>query len=218
MCVVAAATMAPAFAAERTTMVDIPDIARRFQASEPDLAGRIRDARTTAEEIPLPFLKPGQRFVEVITRTGRYPTKFPVLLDGDRAFYLGDRPDELKRIAKESGFRLDTPPAVVAYVALLLRLGQPYSRRLVVLSRLTEVPLMTSPTAEDRARYDTLAAKYANVVRPPVVEMKNGVATGTAFVVRAQALERIRFSVSADGRADISAEVLEPDLPIDLQT
>jgi hypothetical protein len=206
-----------ASAAERMKMVDIPEIARRFEATEPDLAARIRDPGTTAEDIPLPFLKPGQQFAEGITRTGRYPTKFPVLLEGDRATFLGDRPDELKRIARESGFRLDTPAAAVAYVAMLLRLGQPYSRRLMVLNKFTDVPLTTNPSAEERARYDALAAKYANVIRPPVAEVRNGVATGVAYVVHAQDLERVTFSVSPDGRADVRQDVLERDLPIDLQ-
>lgn len=198
-------------------MVDIAEIARGFEAPEPALAARIRDPRTTAEEIPLAFLKPDQRFVEVITRTGRYPTKFPVLLERNRVVFLGDRPDELKRIARESGFRLDTPAAAVAYVAMLLRLGQPYSRRLVVLDRFTDVPLMARPSAEERARYDALATKYANVIRPPASEVRNGVATGVAYVVRAQDLERVTFSVFPDGRAEITQDVLDRDLPIDLQ-
>jgi len=217
LCLFATALAMPALAAERTTMVDIADIARRFDVSEPDLAGRIRDPRTTASDIPLPFLKPGQQFVEVITRTEPYPFKFPVLIEGGSATFLANRPDELKRIAKASGFRLDTPAAAVAYVALLLRLEQPYSRRLVILDRFTDVPPLTTPSQEQRARYDALAAKYANVIRSPVVEVRNGVATGTAYAVRRQALERLNFSVHADGRAEIAEEVLEPDLPINMQ-
>ncbi len=198
-------------------MANVADVATMLQASEPDLAARLRDPRTTAEEIPLPFLKPDQRYVEVITRTGRYPTKFPVLVDGHHAVYLADRPDELKRVARTSGFKLDTRAAVVAYVATLLRLGQPYSRRLMVLERFTELQIVTSAKPDERVRYDLLAAKYAGQIGPPAVEFKDGVAKGSGFVVRAQTLERLSFSVHRDGLADISIAELEPDLPIDMQ-
>jgi hypothetical protein len=207
----------PLHSAERKAMLAPDEIARRFQASEPDLAGRIRDPRTTVDEIALPFLKPSQRFVEVITRTGRFPTKFPVLLDGDGAVFLGDRPEELQRVARTSGFKLDGPQEALAYVTMLLRLGQPYSRRLVILKRFSDVPLVTNPSAEERSRYEGLIAKYASRIAAPTVEEKNRSFEGSGYVVRAQALEQFKFIVQPNGEAEIVRVELESALPIDMQ-
>lgn len=192
-------------------MIDKESLARRLEPVEKPLADVVRIPETVVEPFSTPFFDRG--IIEsVTTRAPQRPFGFTVGLANDGfTSVLTNNQAGYFQLAQHAGLRLMDDSLRLAYVLAFFNAIRDYSHRFQILNRFDDIKLINQPTDDEKKQYEALRAKYANLIRPPVIKEGSLV---QLFAVKDRNLAAIQARLSPSGQIDVAENVLEKEIPV----